>query len=246
MQQLFPEPRAMELDELHADLVLQAGQDRAWVAIDMVASLDGAATLAGRTAELGGEADHHVFTQLRATGDAILVGAGTVREENYGPAAGPASRQADRVARGLAPRPLLVIVSGSLDLDPGHRAFSNPDHRPLVVTTERASADRVDELATVAEVLRLGEEVVDLPALLEELHRRGLPRVLCEGGPRLNNALLDEDLVDEVFLTIAPCLVAGDAPRIVDGPHELPGRGYHLVSVHEHDDELLLRYRRDR
>jgi riboflavin-specific deaminase-like protein len=246
MQQLFPEPHQMELDEFHAGLTLQTGEGRAWLAIDMVATLDGAATVAGQTAELGGEADHRIFTQLRAAGDAILVGAGTVRAENYGPAAGPTHRQQDRVARGLEARPRLVIVSGSLDLDPGHRAFSNPDHRPLVVTTERAGADRVDALASVAEVVRLGAENVDLPGLLEELHRRGLGRVLCEGGPTLNGTLLDADLVDEVFLTVAPCMVAGAAPRIADGPHELPRRGYQLVSVHEHDDELMLRYRRAR
>lgn len=246
MQQIFPDHRAMELADLHAGLTLEAGEERAWLAIDMVASLDGAATVEGRTERLGGEADAVAFRQLRAAADAILIGAGTVRAEGYGPGGGSAQRRADREARGLAPRPRMVIVTRRLDLEPDHRIFSDPSHPPLVVTHGQASEDRERALDDVAEVVRIGADEVDLPAVLRWLAERGLRRVLCEGGPRLNAALLDADLIDEVFLTVTPSAFAGGAPRITNGPREILDRGFTLRSVHEHDHELLLRYRRDR
>lgn len=246
MQQIFPEYRSMDLHDLHADLTLNEGHDRAWLAIDMVASLDGAATVGGRTERLGGEADRVVFGRLRAAADAILIGAGTVRSEKYGPGGGSAGRQQDRVSRGLAPRPRMVIVSRSLELSVDHRIFSDPEHPPLIVTHGGAPADRARRLEAVAEVVRFGDSDVDLPGLLAWLPSRGLGRVLCEGGPQLNGYLLASDLIDEVFLTVAPSAFGGPASRIVQGVTELPGRGFELSSVHEHDHELLLRYRRAR
>lgn len=244
MRRLFPDGQELELDEFHAGLTLRAGEQRSWVAIGMVSSLDGAASVAGVTADLGGAADRRVFGRLRAAADAILVGAGTVRAESYGPGAGTAERRADRRARGLAERPRLVIVTRSLDLAPDHRVFSDPQSRPLVVTAGSAPSEREEALHEVADVRRLGGREVDLPALLRLLAAEGLPRVLCEGGPHLNGHLLAEDLVDEVFLTLAPVAVGGTASRITVGESEVAARGFTVVSVHEHDGELLLRYRR--
>ncbi len=246
MQQIFPEYRSMDLHDLHAGLTLDEGRERAWLAIDMVASFDGAATVRGQTERLGGEADKVIFGRLRAAADAILIGAGTVRAEEYGPGGGSAERRQDRVNRGLAPRPQMVIVSRSLDLSPEHRVFSDPEHPPLIVTHGRAPADRAEQLEAVAEVVRVGDAAVDLPGLLAWLPSRGLGRVLCEGGPELNGSLLEADLIDEVFLTVTPSAFAGTASRIVQGLVELPDRGFALQSVHEHDHELLLRYRRAR
>ena len=246
MQRIFPDHRAMDLSDLHAGLTLDAGEERAWLAIDMVTSLDGAATVDGRTDRLGGEADAVIFRQLRAAADAILIGAGTVRAEGYGPGGGSAQRRADRESRGLAPRPRMVIVTGSLDLAPGHRVFSDPSHPPVVVTHGQASEERGRALQDVAEVVRIGDDEVDLPALLHWLAAQGLRRVLCEGGPQLNGSLLDADLIDEVFLTVAPSAFAGGAPRIAGSPREIPDRDFTLRSVHEHDHELLLRYQRAR
>ncbi len=246
MRELHPTPRSLEVDDLHAGLTLAAGEGRAWVAIGMVTSLDGAAALDGDTAALGGEADRAVFGRLRAAADAILVGAGTVRDESYGPPRGTPARRADRVARGLAEVPRLVIVTGSLDLAPDHRVFSDPAAPPLVATHAAAPADRAAALAQAAEVVRLGQEDIDLAAVLRDLYDRGLRRVLCEGGPSLNAALLAADLVDEAFVTVAPVAIGGDAPRIAVGPPPGRARPFTLVSVHEHDGELLLRYRRAR
>ncbi|GGI04939.1 dihydrofolate reductase family protein [Egicoccus halophilus] len=240
-------PEDVRLEDVYADLVLCGPvEGRAAVSLGMVASTDGAASIDGRTARLGGVADRAAFAALRAAGDAVLVGAGTVRAEDYRPVTGDTARRARRRAKGLAPVPRLVIVSRSLSLSPTARVFADPRHPPLLITTRRAIEQTDVPLPDAAELIVCGEEEVDLALALRELAERGLPRVLCEGGPRLNDALLGADLVDEVFLTLAPVLVGGNTARIVTGPAEHPPAELHLVELREHEGELLLRYRRNR
>ncbi|MEX2328828.1 MAG: dihydrofolate reductase family protein [Nitriliruptoraceae bacterium] len=242
MQQLHPRRCDLELDEFHADLLLDAGAARAHVSLGMVSSVDGAATVDGHTADLGAAADHVAFRALRDAADAILVGAGTVRLEGYGPGTVDGARRQRRRARGLDDQPRLVIVSSSLELDPEHRVFAGPVP-PIVVTHEQAYADAPTRLTAVAELLAIGGERVDLEEMTRVLARQGLSRVLCEGGPTLNGGLLEAGVVDELFITVAPCLVGGDAPRIVTGPGPGTPVSLELLSVHEHDGELLLRHR---
>jgi riboflavin-specific deaminase-like protein len=247
MRRLHPTVEDLDLDAVYAGLTLPTGNgDRAAVALGMVSSVDGAAALEGHTEALGGPADRVAFRRLRAACDAILVGAGTVRDEDYGPPGGTAARQADRLARGLAAVPRLVIVTNRLALDPGQRVFDDPARRPLIVTTTQAPDAAAAALAPVADILRLGDEAVDLSALLAQLLTLGMPRVLCEGGPSLNAALLEADLVDEVFLTVYPALLGGAAPRIVAGTGRTQLHPMRLTDLHEHEGELLLRYRRTR
>lgn len=249
MRRLFPQPGDLHLDELYDGLVLddggaEAAAGRSWVALGMVCSLDGAATVAGRTAELGGAADRLAFQRLRDASDAILVGAETVRVEGYRPPIGTAERRAGRRERGLAEVPRLVIVSGSLELPLDLPLLRDPDNPPLVVTHGAVSRERLATVEEVAEVVEVGRGPrVDLARLLGLLARRGLGRVLCEGGPRLAGALLADDLIDEVFLTIAPSLVGGPASRIVQAELEV-ARHLAVVSAYEHEGELLLRYTR--
>lgn len=244
MQQLFPHHRTMPLEELYRGLTLPAGEHQPWLAIGMVSTLDGGAAVGGDTWNLGGAADDMAFRRLRGAADAILVGAGTVRAEGYGPPVGPPERRADRVARGLAGRPRLIIVSGTLALEPEHRVFSDVHYRPLLVTHDAAPA--ATALAEVADVVRIGRGSVDLPGLLAHLFDEGVRRVLCEGGPRLNGALLDADLVDEVFMTISPLAVGGEVSRIIRSDGSEVQRPFSLVSLFEQDGELVARYRRAR
>jgi riboflavin biosynthesis pyrimidine reductase len=246
VRRFLPGIEDLEVQDAYAELVLPQLPDRAWVAIGMVATVDGAAAREGATAALGGEADHHAFRALRDACDVVLVGAGTARAEDYGPPRGTPSRREGRRRRGLAATPRLAVVTGSLALDPGARLFGDPDHRPLVFTHAGAPRERRSALAEVADVVECGEREVDLQRVLEHLHTLALGRVLCEGGPSLNGALLALDAVDEVFLTVEPSLSGGAASRIVRSAEELPPRRLELVGLAEHDGELLLRYRRRR
>lgn len=205
--------------ELHAAYALP-DRETPRVRMNVVASLDGAATLAGRSGGLGGATDRVLMQVLRAVADVVLVGAGTVRAEGYGGlrVAGPDA--AWRGAHGLPPQPRLAVVSRALDLEPEHPFFRDAVARPLVVTCAAATQARRTALDRVADVIMAGDEVVDLVAMRAELTARGLPQVLCEGGPRLFGTLVVAGLVDEVCLTIAPTLVGGDAGRIVRGMPE--------------------------
>ncbi|MEX1179184.1 MAG: dihydrofolate reductase family protein [Nitriliruptor sp.] len=250
MRRLIPEVGPIVVDDTYRGLVLPApapGDLRAWTALGMVASVDGGVTVDGVSAGLGGAADRVAFRRLRGACDAILVGAGTVRAEDYAPPRAPSSRVAERTAAGLAPAPQLLVVTASADLDPAARVFTSERDAgvpaPIVVTRRAAPTERVDALRAVAEVVTFGESVVDLDAVLRWCLARGLARVLCEGGPTLNGALAAAGLVDEVFLTLSPHLVAGTAGRIVTGPALDSPLALELTELHEHDGELLLRYR---
>lgn len=250
MHRLLPADRAgpRPLEELYADLELPHGDGRrAGVAVGMVASLDGATARDGVSGGLGGDADAVAFARLRTACDAIVVAAGTVRAEDYGPPGGGDERRRARRSRGLAEVPGMVVVTASAELDPAARLFTDPRRDPdvplVVATCASAPRSRRDALADVAEVVVLGDEQVDLEALLRWCLQRGWARVLVEGGPALNAQLAARDLVDEVFVTIAPALVAGHAARLLDGSALDPPRRCVPVELHEHAGELLLRAR---
>jgi riboflavin biosynthesis pyrimidine reductase len=235
---LWPPPAAPDEldDEQLAELyAYPEGPAAPYVRVNFVASLDGAVTVEGRSGGLGSAADKKVFGLLRRLADVILVGAGTVRAEDYGGARRP--------TRGRDTHPPLAVVTGSADLDPAARLFTDTRVPPLVLTLESAPRERRDRLAAA------GGEVVALPRLtpdvvLAELGRRGLHRVLCEGGPALFGDLQAADAVDELCLTLAPLLTAGNAGRIAHGPAGTPPRRMELVGALHADDALLLRYRR--
>jgi riboflavin biosynthesis pyrimidine reductase len=235
VERRFPDVAEVSFDDVYADLP-PAGR---WVAVSMVASLDGAVTVDGRSGGLGGEGDRAVFRSLRDVADVILVGAGTARIEDYGP---PRPRAAERrQARGQTDRAALAIVSRRLDLN--DRLFEDPGFRPIVLTITDAPSDRREALARRgAEVVAVGTGDVDLGAAVDHLGSNGMARILCEGGPTLNGQLFTAGLVDEIFVTVAPAIVGGDARRIVAGG--LPATlALDLVEIRVHDSEVHLRYR---
>lgn len=240
MRQLLPEaqPHVEPYDAYRSDDPL-APQLR----LNFVASADGAATdERGVAGGLGGRGDREVFRALRALADAILVGAGTVRAEGYGPHRLPPALAARRRADGrFAPAPV-VVVSRSLALEPSWPLFTEAVTPTVVLTCEDAPAARLGALEPVAVVLVAGRASVDLGDGLRRLRRElGLVRLLCEGGPTLATGLLAAGLVDELCLTVAPALLGGAGPRIVRGlRRRVP---LELVAAFCEDDELYLRYR---
>ncbi|MGK5739159.1 pyrimidine reductase family protein [Micromonospora sp. URMC 103] len=242
IRRLWPDPAAEAVDD-DALTALYGRADRPHLRVNFVSSLDGAVTLDGYSAGLSGEPDKQVFGLLRMLCDALVVAAGTLRHEGYRALRLDERRRAWRRERGLPDYPTLVVVSGSLDLDPAQAAFADAPVRPLVLT--RAGAVPPPGLREVAEVVPCGTDRVDLADGLRELRRRGHDQLLCEGGPHLFGALTTADLVDELCLTVAP-LLAGPGPgRITAGepgpPRRLPLR--HVLAAD--DGTLLLRYARD-
>lgn len=240
IDRLWPQPsEALSDDELVAAL---RGTDPV-LRVNFVSSVDGAATRGGLSGGLGDAADRRYFELLRRVADVVLVGAGTVRAEGYGPMRVSDASAAWREANGLTRHPVFAIVSGSLDLDPASRIFTEAPIRPVLVTTAGRDASA---FADVADVVQAGEgEHIDAVSAVAALHARGLSRILCEGGPHLFGSLLAADLVDELCVTVEPTLEAGDARRIAAG--ELPEpRGLRLAHTLRSGSTLLLRYARAR
>lgn len=240
VRQLLPHPTdAIDPVAEHARAERPAPAQRPWTLLNMVASVDGATAVDGVSGGLGGEADRAVFRALRAVADVILVAAGTVRAEGYGPPRTSTELQAERTARGQTPFPRIAIVSRSLELDPSAPVLAEAPEPVLVLTGDDAPPERRAALDAVAEVRTVGRSGVDLERALGLLHELGHRTVLCEGGPTLNGALLDADLIDEVDLTISPQLVGGDALRLIAGaaPARRPLALAHLW--HDDVDDLL-------
>jgi riboflavin biosynthesis pyrimidine reductase len=229
-----------DLEEIYA---YPAGGSRPWVQVNFVASADGAAEIDTTSAGLSHAADRKVFLLGRDLADVLLVGAGTVRAEDYrGVLAGP-KRLERRRRLGFDGVPPIAVVTRTADLDPASRLFTETVVAPIVVTTDTADTAALE--AAGAEVLRAGAEDVDLPRALGLLAARGLRRVDCEGGPGLFARLVAADLVDQLCLTVAPLLVAGPAGRIAAGAAPAVPRRLALASILVEDGFTLLRYRRD-
>jgi riboflavin biosynthesis pyrimidine reductase len=251
LRRVWPEPVSGPLteDELLAGY-LPVDRERPFLRVNFVSSADGAVAVEGLSRKLSGPGDRVAFRLVRTVCDAVMVGAGTLRQERYRAIRLDARRRGWRRGHGLSEYPTLVIVSGRLDLDPADRVFTDAPVRPVVVTHGGSPVDRRDALAEVADVLVTGDAEVDLVAAREALAGRGLRHVLCEGGPHLFGSLLAAAAVDELCLTLSPQLAGAGAARIVAGPPitrpadggSLPARlAQVLVSG---GGELLLRYGR--
>ena len=226
MQRLVPDP-AESVDLAAAYPV----PDARHVRVNFAASIDGAVTVDGRSRGLSSDADRDLFHLLRAMSDVVLVGAGTVRAENYGGA-----------KEGPTATPPIAVVTRSLDLDPQSRLFTDTRVPPIVVTCRASPEPRRDELSHLADVVVAGEEDVDMAIALAALAERGLRRVICEGGPHLFGWLLAANLVDELCLTVAPLIAGGTAGRIVAGLDTQVAEDTRLLHVLEHEGHLFLRY----
>jgi riboflavin biosynthesis pyrimidine reductase len=212
LERIWPDRAPVTADDLVGEAA--APEDRPWVSGIMVSSLDGRATLEGTSRKLGGPQDLEMLRALRRRADALIVGPGTVAAEGYGPLPCPA-----------------VLVSRSFELPWEAGLFAAPGQRVLLYTRADGSVPDVP-----ADVELVPED--DLRAVLADLRARGIERLLCEGGPTINRALLDAGLLDELFLTLSP-VVSGEGPPIVAGG---PSAALTLRSVATADGDMYLRY----
>lgn len=241
IDRLWPEPATDLSDEdLLRAYAFPAGS---WLRMNFISSLDGAATRDGLSGGLGDDADRRVFDMLRRPADAVLVAAGTVRDEGYEAMRLDPASVAWRIEHQLPPHPVFVLITRSLDLDARSPVFTDAPVRPIVYTIAGAPDDRRAALDLVADVVVAGAEDVDLSAVVSDLDARGHRHVHSEGGPSLFGTALAQGVVDELCLTLAPTLEGGTARRIAASAAASP-TSMALVSALRAGDELLLRYRR--
>lgn len=213
-----------------------------WVRAVFMSSVDGAATLRGRSGGLGNDADRRIFALLRALADVVLVGAGTVRVEGYGPV--EVAPEWASLRPGRAPTPPIAMISSQLDFDPSGPLFTAaPSHaRTIVVTTAAAPRDRRRAVGEVADVIVAGDKLVEPAEVVKALADRGYRRISCEGGPRTFAHIVAADALDELCLTRSPVVVSGSAPRITNGPEPAEPLALRLAHVLTDESYLYLRY----
>jgi riboflavin biosynthesis pyrimidine reductase len=218
---LFPHPLGdLTATDVAAAVPGPAPAERPFVLVNMIATADGRATIAGRTGPIANRADYELFHALRTRVDAVMVGAETVRVEGYGPM-----------------EPLAVLVTRTADVPADAGLLAAPGNR-VVVLTPSPDATLPDCAAQVSY----------LRAPLAEGMRRlrselGVRSLLSEGGPGVLGDLLREALVDELHLVVAPKLAGGRDPLTIVGGDDLdPPPDLALLSVHESGGYLFLRY----
>lgn len=213
--------------------------ERRWVRAMMVTSLDGAAAGPdGLSGSLSSEADQRVFRAVRRFADAVLIGAGTLRAEEYTPMVAKPDDAARRRASGQSPAPRIAVVSRSLDLPWHLPVWTESHHRPVVLTGRDVDPSRLAEAEDHAEVLAL--ESTGPAAVLDALTARGLRRIVCEGGPHLLRDLLAAGLVDEADITVSPVFAGTLASP--DTPAISPPVRARLAHVLAGEDSLMTRY----
>jgi riboflavin biosynthesis pyrimidine reductase len=242
MRSLLPQP-STSIDPIDAYAVSpDVGIDRPFVRCNMISTLDGAISINGRSGLLGGRADHRIFQTLRSLADVILVGAGTVRTEGYGPVRLDDDLGEQRRERGQSVAPPIAVVTRSANLDWSSPFFTEADARPIVFTT--ADRDRGVRLPDedVAHVVMAGDERVDVSLVLDYLHRSGLRSVLLEGGPGLNADVVHAGLLNELCLTVSPLILAGAGTRILAGAELANPLELELIHLLEEDGFFFYRF----
>lgn len=244
LERLYPDGGVIDVDEAYADLRLAelAPPDRPYVIANMVASVDGRASLAGRSGGLGNEADRQLFLNLRTQVDAVMAGTATIAIEGYGPLIQSDERRARRERAGLTPVPIAVTATRSMELPVQAPLFQDPNARIVVLT----NSDREPPPCPADVVVeRLPGEPLDLFEGMRRLRERhGVRSLLLEGGPTVLAAMTAAGVVDELFLTKAPKLVgSADQPVILEGPALPQPVDLKLLSVLLDESFLFLRYR---
>lgn len=206
------------------------GDRRPWLRANFVMTLDGVIRgTDGTSRSIASAADKKAFSQQRLAADVVLVGAGTVRDEDYSPSRLP-----------------IAIVTRSLRLPPSLKLFAlrtDDTPRTIVLTTDEAADHPDPDLTAAADVVPCGAGHVNLSRAVDALTERGLTRIHCEGGPRLLGDLMAEDLVDELLITVVPTLHGGGAGEhlVTMAGGLLPPARWHVEQVLEEDGTVLMR-----
>lgn len=218
---------------------------RPFVAINMVASLDGKVTSRGKLepGSLGSTFDRQTMNVIRSHFDAVLTGGNTIRQHPYYLGV-PKDLEIKRIKQGLEAQPLTVLLTTSGQLDPSGPIFVDPPRPPLIFTTAQGEQNLPSQIKSVATVEIINEQdgIREICQLLWKKHR--VNRLLVEGGPSVNYQFCQTRHVDQIFLTLAPRLVgARDDLTMIMGPEVLPQATHiNLLSMEQKGEELFLRY----
>ena len=220
---------------------------RPYVTINMAMSADGKISTRRREPfSLGSKEDRYLMDKLRARADAVVIGARTLKLDGWAIRVRDAGLRAKRRRRTGTPHPLNVVLSTQLAFPATAQFLTHGKTDKLIITSSAASTAKVRRLEKIVEVVVLPQKRIDPRRVLEILSKRGMKKVLVEGGGELNFSFFSADLVDEIYITVAAKIIGGRAaPTVVDGDGFLAVShvALELVSSRRRGDEVFLRYR---
>lgn len=223
-----------------------SGEERPEVAANFALTWDGRISTRNHTrSDFSSKRDKHRLLEIRASGDAVMVGRGTLEAENMEMGLPDEALRSERMARGHAPYPLRVIVSNSGRIDPNLRVFQSPIS-PIVIFSTRLMPNP-EEMLHKARLHLAYADKIDLKETLGVLYRTyGVRRLICEGGALLMESLIREHLVDEINVTFCPRVFGGEtAPTITAGPGPFlsASQEFTIESMETAGDECFVKYR---
>lgn len=236
----------MVVEEVYADLDFPSGDvRRPYTVVNAVGTLDGRGAIGSKSTPIGSEVDHRLMRGIRANVDAVLIGTGTLRSEDLTLTVDETLAER-RGKQGLKAQPLSVILTGSGYIPTDRRILREGRGNVLVLAGGDANPKNLVALSGLATVRTMPENGVPKPeSVLEILAGEfGVRHLLIEGGPSVNHSFIKSELVHEIFLTLAPKVVGGNAISLIEGallPLEIASSP-NLVSVYLAGSELYLRY----
>ena len=219
---------------------------RPFVFINAAMSADGKiATTERRQTRISGSLDFDRMDELRASSDAIMIGIGTVISDNPSLTVKSQERKEKRRSRRLPENPARIVVDSMARIPQSADIFMKGEGERIIAVSESAPAEKVRMLSKLADIIYAGKNNVDLEKLLCELKKRGIHRVMVEGGATLNWGLVSKGLVDEIYTFVGNIIIGGKtAPTLVDG------EGYAceycrlaLISCERLEDGVLIKWK---
>jgi 2,5-diamino-6-(ribosylamino)-4(3H)-pyrimidinone 5'-phosphate reductase len=221
--------------------------DKPFIFINSAMSADGKiSTWQRKQLRISGTIDFDRVDQLRATSDAVMVGIGTVLADDPSLTVKSAQRKAERKAKGLDENPIRIVIDSQARTPLEADIFKKGEGKRIVVVSSSASSENVDALRKKAIVIISGDTRIDLPDVMQQLHRLGIKHLMVEGGATLNWAMLSSRLVDEIYTFVGNIIIGGQmAPTLVDGKgftdtSTLP---LELISAEKIETGLLLKWK---
>ena len=193
--------------------------DKPFIFINSAMSADGKiSTKKRKQVKISGKADFDRVDELRATTDAIMVGIGTILSDDPSLTVKSEERRKQRLARGVEENPVRIVVDSKARTPITADILKKGPGKRMIIVSKSAPGERVEALREKAEIIMAGDAEVDLKEMASELHKRGIRRLMVEGGATLNYAMTRAGLVDQISVFVGNLVIGGkDAPTFMDG-----------------------------
>jgi 2,5-diamino-6-(ribosylamino)-4(3H)-pyrimidinone 5'-phosphate reductase len=219
---------------------------RPFVFINMAMSADGKiSNVDGKQIKISGKEDFERVDELKLSSDAIMVGVGTILSDDPSLTIKSEERRKKRISDGKDENPVRIVIDSGCRTPLNAEIFKRGDGKRIVATSDRADEERIREIERYADVIVAGEDKVNLKELMDILWKRGINKVMVEGGGELSWGLISSNIVDELYIYVGPKIIGGR-----NSPTPVGGEGFKdkfprlkLINIEEMDDGVLLRWR---